>query len=67
MTGKNMKLFIEAGSIYSPGWHIYREDRPNHFTSLATFDTKAEAEEELPHIVNYYESNGETVTVGRMP
>ena len=62
-----MKLFIEAGSEYDPGWHIYHVVRENYLVSKGTWGTRAEAEEELAHMKSYYESYGEAVEIGRMP
>lgn len=50
-----MRIFVEQGSIYNPGWHILRENSPRNYTVMASFDTEAEATEELPYIQAYYE------------
>lgn len=45
--GGDVRFFVEQGSVYAPGWHVYERVRDNHLVSVACFDEKSDADEHL--------------------
>ena len=45
------RYFVQQGSIYAPGWHVYENVRDDYRRSRGCFDTRAEAEDLLAYLV----------------
>ena len=45
-----MRYFVERGSVYSPGWHVYEQVRDNYLVSRGCFDEKPDADDFLDYL-----------------